>query len=505
MENRCMMHTSLRLLLLSTTGCLALAGCGGSRPPPPAGIAGIRSTPAIPRGRTVSSASLFAIGGSSDVFHGVLGLLNNGSDALQLRSPGPFVFAQRVPAGAPYAVTIDQQPPARTCVVLDGSGTAAANVSTIRIVCQPASMTVLHDFAATPADALSPSGPLAQGPQGRLYGIASSGGANGVGGIYAIDLQGRSSMLYSFQAAGEGVGPGYRLAFGSGGSLYGVSPGVAVAGDLGAVFRLAPDGTYSVLHSFLGFTGGQDGATPSSGLVRTADGDFYGMTRSGGANNTGTLFRIAPGGAFSTVYSFPPTGGGGLREPSGQLFLSADGGIYGTAARGSKSGSPGGIFRFDPGTGQVRTVATLQVLAATPSSGVVETAPGVFYGIARSRATPGQNLLFQVLVPSAGGSAAVTQAAALPPSSKSSLGTGALLQASDGRLYGLLPYADGGNGALYVFDPSNQQLRVLYGFSADPTTVGTVPMGGLLLGSDGRFYGATSSGGPSAGSVFVFG
>ena len=89
-----------------------------------------------------------------------------------------------------------------------------------------------------------PTGLLAQGRDGNLYGTVWEGGTN--------------------QCDGEGCG---------------------------VVFKITPSGTLTVLHKFHGV----DGSTPS-GLTLGTDGKFYGTTEDGGANSYGTIFKITAGG-----------------------------------------------------------------------------------------------------------------------------------------------------------------------------------------------------------------
>ena len=53
--------------------------------------------------------------------------------------------------------------------------------------------------------------------------------------------------------------------------------------------------TVTNLYSFVGSP--TDGEYPFAGLVQGSDGNFYGTTLYGGANNSGTVFRISPGGS----------------------------------------------------------------------------------------------------------------------------------------------------------------------------------------------------------------
>jgi uncharacterized repeat protein (TIGR03803 family) len=51
---------------------------------------------------------------------------------------------------------------------------------------------------------------------------------------------------------------------------------------------ITPNGELTTLHLF----GGPDGAGPGTGVVRGSDGNFNGTAGSGGAGNTGTVFKL---------------------------------------------------------------------------------------------------------------------------------------------------------------------------------------------------------------------
>lgn len=65
-------------------------------------------------------------------------LQNNKGDNLTVPAPdAPFTFATAIAAGAPYSVSVFTQPsnPAQTCTVLNGSGTATGDVTTVAVSC----------------------------------------------------------------------------------------------------------------------------------------------------------------------------------------------------------------------------------------------------------------------------------------------------------------------------------------------------------------------------------
>ncbi len=66
----------------------------------------------------------------------VVVLQNNGSDNLTVSANGGFTFPTVLAANATYAVSVRTQPAGQTCSLSQGFGTANANVSSIRLICQ---------------------------------------------------------------------------------------------------------------------------------------------------------------------------------------------------------------------------------------------------------------------------------------------------------------------------------------------------------------------------------
>ena len=88
----------------------------------------------------------------------------------------------------------------------------------------------------------------------------------------------------------------------------------------------------------------ESGGLPFGSLI--TDGAFlYGMTQTGGTDDSGTVFKIKKDGTgYSTLLNFSDLTMGG--SPMGSLF--SDGGfLYGTTTVGT-SNHPGGIFKIKP-------------------------------------------------------------------------------------------------------------------------------------------------------------
>jgi len=56
-----------------------------------------------------------------------------------------------------------------------------------------------------------------------------------------------------------------------------------------------------VLVNFSGSSGANPGSNPFGSLVQGSDGAFYGMTYQGGTKNKGTVFKVTPAGAQTTL------------------------------------------------------------------------------------------------------------------------------------------------------------------------------------------------------------
>jgi uncharacterized repeat protein (TIGR03803 family) len=203
--------------------------------------------------------------------------------------------------------------------------------------------TVVHAFLGPPNDGSNPVSTLRADRVGDLYGTTEDGGTNNAGTLFKIAPDGREKILHVFGSASDGGNPGAGVVVDTEGNLYGTTEFGGTYGG-GAVYKLAHGGTESVLYSF---TGGSDGGDPSGSLVADQSGNLYGTTNYGGGSSTpwcryggcGTVFKIAPGGAETTIYTFQ----GGLdgSGPAAAMFLGRNGDLYGTTVAGGNTTNSG--------------------------------------------------------------------------------------------------------------------------------------------------------------------
>lgn len=324
------------------------------------------------------------------------------------------------------------------------------------------------------------------------------------------------TTLYRFtRATSDGRYPWSSLVADKAGNLYGTTSfggstdacrGYRDSG-CGTVFKLAPDGTETVLHAF---TGPPDGAFPMAGLVADANGNLYGTTASGGISNKGTVFEIAANGAESVVASL-----GGKRgvSPEARLVIDGDGNLYGTTAFGGDKSCPeriersgcGVVFKVAPdGTETVLYTFVGSGDGNEPLGGLVMDASGNLYGTTQFGGL-GEGNVFEIAPD--GTETALYTFQGKPDGARP---TGDLIMDSAGNLYGTTAF--GGNdcqeslygcGTVFKLVPNGSET-VLYAFS-EGCCNGIVPYAGVVADAKGNFYGTTLFGGAAdcnCGAVF---
>jgi uncharacterized repeat protein (TIGR03803 family) len=257
-------------------------------------------------------------------------------------------------------------------------------IGTVFKITPAGGLTTLHTFQGYPDDGGNPSAGLFLGSDGDFYGTTESGGANTFGSVFKITSSGVETLLYSFQGyPTDGASPDAGLVQGSDGNFYGTTTSGGSDND-GIIFKITPSGALTILHSFPAFRG--DGYHSVAGLVQGEDGNFYGTTQYGGANDDGIVFKITPNGALTVLYSFCAQAScADGSQPTAPLVQGGDGNFYGTASTGGSSTNCfgfgcGTVFKITP----QGTLTTLHSFNNTdgdePEGGLVQAPDGFLYG-----------------------------------------------------------------------------------------------------------------------------
>jgi uncharacterized repeat protein (TIGR03803 family) len=351
---------------------------------------------------------------------------------------------------------------------------------------------VLYSFVGSPDGASPYSGLIRY--KGDFYGTTMLGGASNLGTVFKVTPKGIEMVLHSFAGGADGSFPYYGLVFDKEGNAYGTTPNGGTSNS-GTVFMMTPSGTETVVYSF---TGGADGAGPSSGLIFDEMGNLYGTTGGGGAYGAGTVFELSLSGREKILYSF--TGGADGGGPAGGLVRDSKGDLFGTAGGGvgclGGNGGCGVVFEVTrSGSETVLHAFTGDVNdGMSPSSGLVGL--GDMYGTTSEGGEWDRGTVY--LVTSSGGETVLfsflVSLLGYTPSGN--------LLAYGGSLYGTTLYAAYPPcycGTIYELSGSN--FNLLHDFTDNPD--GASPNGYLVVDSKGRLYGTTQSGGTSGkGTVF---
>jgi uncharacterized repeat protein (TIGR03803 family) len=202
-------------------------------------------------------------------------------------------------------------------------------------------------------DGQNPNFPPIQGIDGNFYGATYAGGAYRGGTVYELTASGTFTVLHNFSYGygEEGTAP-ETIVQDASGNFFGTTVFGGRKHNYGTVFEITSTHQFSVLYKF----NRTDAVNPNMGLILANDGNFYGMTQGGGASQVGAIYRITPEGAYTTLYSFAYPQG---YDPfAGPLFQATNGTFYGTTIYGPNPNF-GTIFGFTNGLSPlVETVPT---------------------------------------------------------------------------------------------------------------------------------------------------
>ncbi|MFZ0320066.1 MAG: choice-of-anchor tandem repeat GloVer-containing protein [Candidatus Sulfotelmatobacter sp.] len=360
---------------------------------------------------------------------------------------------------------------------------------------------VVHNFTGG-SDGGGPLNGFTSDGVGNLYGTTSSGGTTNHGVVFRLNKEGVETVLYNFKDGSDGAYPQGALIKDKAGNFYGTTLGGGAAGT-GTVFGITAKGKEQVLYSF---AGGADGVAPEAGLAFDAAGNLYGTTTAGGANGTGTVFKLTvpQKGAKWTktvLYSFGSAPDG--TTPVAGLTFDKAGNLYGTTSAGGTYGY-GTIFQLIQAGGDWTENIIHEFQdgddGAVPFAGLISDKAGNFYGAAGEGGTGGGGTVFE-LKP-ANGAWTFTVLNSQAGWNVSGTFRNLMMDAS-GNLYGTT-HCDGAPeaGTVYELTPASGSwsYTLLYTFTGGSD--GLYSFSNLVL-EQGKLYGTTNEGGSDdAGVIF---
>jgi uncharacterized repeat protein (TIGR03803 family) len=427
----------------------------------------------------------FSLGGTINGLGNNAGLtLTNGSDTLTITAGSTgFTMSRPVAFGSSYAVAVQTAPTGLVCSVNNGTGTmGAADVTSVSIACD-SNFTLLYSFAGGSSDAADPYHTLIQGSDGDFYGTTLAGGTSNVGTIFKITPSGSESVFYSFASI-----PYSGLVQSTDGNIYGTTATGGTSGR-GTVFKITPSGIESVLYSFP--AGSSD---PYTGLIQGSDGNLYGTTGAGGASDDGTVFKITPSGTETVLHAFPKTGSDG-ETPYAGLIQGSDGNFYGTTYFGGAN-NLGAVFKVTPsGTETLLYSFAGGSDGEHPYAGVIQGSDGNFYGTTYQGGASGYGTVFEITP-----SGTETVLYAFAGGSDGANPEAGVIQGRDGNFYGNTFQGGAGSfGTVFKITPSGSET-ILHTFAGSRD--GANPSANLLQSGDGNLYGSTGAGGAGGFGTF---
>ena len=345
----------------------------------------------------------------------------------------------------------------------------------------------------------------------------------------------RFSTLYKFEAPAPntftsplGSQPDTRPVFGPGNAIYGMTS-VGGSNANGVIYRFDLEShQYTILHTFSAVDANgdnQDGAVPGVALTRGDDDDvFYGVASFGGANGTGTAFKITASGEFTVLHTFSALDANGNNEdgafPLRTIVVGKDGKLYGTTRSGGEN-----ICGLTHGCGVAwvmdRTGNSFEVLhqftdAEGHAASLLLARDGLLYGCA---VWPATSLPSGAALPSGilyrmtrTGSDFEVLYTFGPTNALGENSDGAdcyepLVETRPGVFYGAAGRGgSNGNGLIFRYSLSHPGiLEIVHDFSAvnaaGENSDGAGPYARLTVGKDGTFYSDASYGGANGNGV----
>jgi uncharacterized repeat protein (TIGR03803 family) len=340
----------------------------------------------------------------------------------------------------------------------------------------------------------NPYGDLIEDSIGKLYGLTSSGGTNYDGALFEYNIS-TSTLIKkkNFDWNSTGGRPYGTLLKSSNGKLYGVAKDGGL-NNVGTLFEY--NTTTDSLIKRVDLGNSINGSAPQGSLFEASNGKLYGMTNQGGKYNKGVLFEFNRNTRSLTVLlDFDGVNNGS--NPSGSLMQAFNGDLYGLTASGGAN-SYGVLFSYNTTTNTyLKRFDFSSVLnCGSPQGNLIEASNGLFYGLAASGGVNYKGALFEYNT--------VTDTLIVKidfnGAGNGSLPRGSLLEASNGKLYGITRQG-GANDKGMLFEYNIVANSLINKVDFNGAVNGLLPTAGLIEASNGKLYGMTPSGGANSKGV----
>ena len=297
------------------------------------------------------------------------------------------------------------------------------------------------------------TGALLEGDDGNFYGVSRLGGPTnlsgyplGPGTVFKVTTDG---AITTFGRFGGTVGshPVAAVIRGPDGNFYGTTK-AGGGHSWGAIYKLTTNGTLVNFYAFVDNL--NTGSNLFAGLILGNDGNFYGGTIFGGANNDGTLFRISTNGALATLLIFNGANGA---NPYGTLLLGKDGNFYGTTYAGGES-NLGTVFQLSSNNVLTTLASFNGSHGAKPYAGLVQGTDGNFYGTTFNGGVSNLGTVFQMTTNG------VLSTLISFEGSNGANPYAPLMQANDGYFYGTTEYGGVSNAGTVFRLSLAPQLKI---------------------------------------------
>ena len=324
---------------------------------------------------------------------------------------------------------------------------------------------------------------MVQGSDGDFLGTTSGGGSSGYGTVFKVTRSGVLTNLVNFtKINGSYPSNKDKLWLGSDGIFYGTTL-YGGSSNNGTVFKMTASGIHTTMANFTY----NNGRAPN-GIVQGSDGYFYGTTSAGGSSGYGTIFKMTHTGELTTMVNFTSSYPYYGQYPEVNLVQDGDGNFYGTASKGGLNGY-GTLFKLAPSGAFTILVHFAYNNGSYPTGALVRGSDGNFYGTTQKGGSMGGGTVFK-MTPTGTLTTLIHFTGA-----NGSFPRSDLLQGSDGNFYGTT--SEGGSsyyGTVFKITPSGM-LTTLVNFAG---ANGSNPRAGLVRGSDGHLYGTTPDGGTTS-------